>query len=89
MIWSEGVVPTSSSSPLSSSLTRGPHNFNAREWFSFHFYDGDREDGIPWIEVSLIIIKTTIKIIISITIKIIINIIINIAIIVIFKLGII
>lgn len=23
------------------------------EWFSFHFYDGEREDGIPWIEVSL------------------------------------
>ena len=38
-----------------------------REWFSFHFYDGDRGDGIPWVEVRLsidinIIINTNINI---------------------------
>jgi len=27
---------------------------NGREWFSFHFYDGEREDGIPWVETRLL-----------------------------------
>merc|ERR1711971_1502441 len=27
---------------------------NGREWFSFHFYDGGREDGIPWVETRLL-----------------------------------
>merc|ERR1712192_130262 len=27
---------------------------SGREWFSFHFYDGDREDGIPWVETRLL-----------------------------------